>query len=167
MAENNKKDFTKPLIVEYVGFGGLMDIPCYKDQDGHYYFDENDGRNGLALYTGAWLDEDCAEICGEPDRRVTRPVICSQPFVRSTYESDYRMLGRWKMDCDYFLGCGNGYEGHLYHGTVEKICDAMEEKWNALPDDAKPEWLTMEQIKEYRRSMLAKRAERQKKGENV
>ena len=160
MTTEGKSNSAEPLIVEYVGFGGFIEVPCYIDQNGFYYFDENNGRNGLDLYTGAWRNEDSGEICGEPDRHVMRPIICDNPFVRSAHEFDYMMLARWRMDCEYFLGCGNGYEGHLYHGTVEKICDAMEEKWKSLPDNEKPEWLTIEQILEYREKMLAKRAER-------
>lgn len=152
-----------PLIVTYVGRGGTFDVPCYMDQEGRYYFDENNGRNGLDLYTGAWKNEDGGEICGEPNEHVTRPVICEDPFVRSDYEFDFRILSRLKMDCDYFLGCGNGYEGHLHHKTVEKQCDEMEKMWNALPTNERPEWLTLDQIKEYRSSMLKKRAEQENK----
>ena len=148
---------SEPLTVTYAGFGGYEDIPCYMDEDGRYYFDENNGRNGLDLYTGAWKDEDCGEICGEPNNHVTRPVICDDPFVRSDYELDFRMLARLKMDCDYFLGFGYGHEGHLCHGTVEKQCDEMEKIWNTLPENEKPEWLTMEEIKEYRTKMLSLR----------
>ena len=144
------------LVVEYAGLGGYLDTPCYRDREGHYYFDENDGRNGLYLYTGAWKDEECGEICGEPCERVERPVICKKPFVRSLYEQSYRLLGRMRMDCDYFLGAGNGYEGHLYLGSIEKICDGMELIWKALPENAKPEWLTMEHINAYRKNMSDK-----------
>lgn len=147
----------EPITVTYVGRGGVFDTPCYMDQNGRYYFDENNGYGTLDLYTGAWKDEECGEICGEPEYQVNCPVICEQPFVRSVYEHEYRMLSRWKMDCEYFLGAGNGYEPHLYFGSVEKICDAMEETWNKLPADEKPEWLTMEQIQEYRKAMLEKR----------
>lgn len=146
----------EPITVTYVGRGGAFDTPCYMDQDGRYYFDENDGHGMLDLYTGA-RKEECGEICGEPDCPVTRPVICEQPFVRSAFEHEYRMLSRWKSDCEYFLGAGNGYEPHLYFGSVEEICDAMEETWNKLPADKKPEWLTMEQIQEYRKGMLERR----------
>lgn len=83
--------------------------------------------------------------------------------MRSDYEFDFRILSRLKMDCDYFLGCGNGYEGHLHHKTVEKQCDEMEKMWNALPTNERPEWLTLDQIKEYRSSMLKKRAEQENK----
>lgn len=147
----------EPITVTYVGRGGVFDTPCYMDQNGRYYFDENNGYGTLDLYTGAWKDEECGEICGEPEYQVNCPVICEQPFVRSAYEHEYRMLSRWKMDCEYFLGAGNGFEPHLYFGSVEKICDAMEETWNKLPVDEKPEWLTMEQIQEYRKGMLERR----------
>lgn len=41
------------MKVKYVGFGGYMEVPCYEDENGKLYFDENNGRNGLNLYTGA------------------------------------------------------------------------------------------------------------------
>ena len=80
------------------------------------------------------------------------------PWGDSRYRGNYfRMLSRLKMDCDYFLGYGNGCEGHLYHGTVEQQCDEMEKLWDALPANEKPEWLTMEGIKDYRVKMLSLR----------
>ena len=141
------------MKVKFVGFGGAFDTPVYKDSKGRLYFDENYGEGGLNLYTGAWKD-DCGEICGEPNRRVTEEVICDNPFVRHPREMDYMMLSRLKADCDYFLGNGNGYEGHLYYKSVEKHCNEMEKLWNSFAEDEKPEWLTMEQIKEYREQML-------------
>lgn len=65
----------------------------------------------------------------------------------------YQMLGRLKADCDYFLGYGNGYEGHLWAGSVEKQIKEMRDRWNAFRPEDKPEWLTMEQIDEYERNM--------------
>lgn len=67
------------------------------------------------------------------------------------------LLGRMKSDCNYFLGNGNGYEGHLYGGSVEVICDEMERILNSFAEDEKPEWLTMEQIKDYRKRMMEAR----------
>ena len=67
------------------------------------------------------------------------------------------------MDCDYFLGSGNGCEKHLYYKTVEEHCAAMENLWNSFSDEDKPEWLTMNQIREYREKMLiAKKSHCQK-----
>lgn len=141
------------MKVKYVGFGGYMETPCYEDENGRLYFDENDGRNGLNLYTGAYRDE-CGEICGEPSRKITDPIECDKPFIRDSREFDYMMLNRLQMDCDYFLGNGNGCERNLCYGKVNEHCDEMEKLWNSFPDDEKPEWLTMEQIKKYREKML-------------
>ena len=51
MRTEEKKE---PITVTYVGRGGAFDTPCYTDQNGRYYFDENNGDGALDLYTGAW-----------------------------------------------------------------------------------------------------------------
>lgn len=70
---------------------------------------------------------------------------------------EYSMLGRLQSDCEYFLGNGNSYEGHLWAHTVEAQIKEMRDRWNAFEDDEKPEWLTMEQIDEYEKLMLDRR----------
>ena len=70
---------------------------------------------------------------------------------------EYSMLGRLQSDCEYFLGNGNGYEGHLWAHTVEAQIKEMRDRWNAFEDDEKPEWLTMEQIDKYEKLMLDRR----------
>ncbi len=70
---------------------------------------------------------------------------------------EYSMLGRLQSDCEYFLGNGNGYEGHLWAHTVEAQIKEMRDRWNAFEADEKPEWLTMEQIDEYEKLMLDRR----------
>lgn len=154
------------MKVKFVGFGGYMDTPCYEDENGRLYFDENNGRNGLNLYTGAWRDKDCDEICGEPSHRVTEPVECDEPFKRHSREFDYMMLGRYKSDCDYFLGYGDGYEGHLYYKEVNKHCDEMKKLHDSFSDDEKPEWLTAEQIEQYRTDMLELLTKKNMEGTN-
>lgn len=144
------------MKVKFVGFGGYMEVPCYEDENGKLYFDENNGHNGLDLYTGAYKEE-WGEICGEPNTRVTEEIECDEPFVRHPREFDYMMLDRYRTDCEYFLGYGYGYEGHLYFKSVEKHCDEMEKLWNSFADNEKPEWLTLEQIHEYREKMLKAR----------
>lgn len=142
------------MKVKYVGFGGgYAEYPCYEDESGKLYFDLNDGRNGLNLYTGAYRDE-CDFIEGEPYARVKETVECDDPFVRHVREMDYQLLSRWISDCDYFLGNGNGYEPHLYFNSVEKQIAAMKEKYNSFADNEKPEWLTMEDINNYENEML-------------
>lgn len=141
------------MKVKYIGFGGTMEVPCYEDENGDIYFDEGNGRNRLCLYTGAYKTE-WGEICGEPYEQVTESVECEKPFIRNPREFDYMLLSRMKADCDYFLRNGNAYENDLWSGSVESICDEMEKIWNSFTDNEKPEWLTMEQIKEYRREMM-------------
>lgn len=60
---------------------------------------------------------------------------CDEPFIRHPREFDYMMLDRYKTDCEYFLGNGNGYEGHLYFKSVEEHCDEMEKLWNSFAED--------------------------------
>lgn len=63
----------------------------------------------------------------------------------------YQMLGRLKSDCEYFLGNGNRYSGSLYMKNVNDQIEAMEKIWNILKE--KPEWLTLDQIKEFKNKM--------------
>lgn len=75
----------------------------------------------------------------------------------------YALLSRLQSDCEYFLGYGRGYEGHLYYGSVDRQCDKMEKLWNSFREDKKPEWITIEQIKSYRERMT-KMLEEKKEG---
>lgn len=142
------------MKVKYIGFGGgYMEYPCYEDEKGKILFDMNNGNGKLSLCTGGYRDGD-GYICGEPYSEVTEPVECDEPFVRHIREHDYMMLSRYKMDCDYFLGNGNGYEGHLYFKEVNEHCDEMLKLYDSFTDEDKPEWLTAEQIEEYRVKMI-------------
>ena len=140
------------LDVKYAGFGGYMEVPCYEDGNGKLYFDENNGTGGLNLYTGAYRDE-FGDILGEPDKKVEEEVRCAEPFARHLRGNDYQMLGRLKQDCEYFLGAGAGNEDVLYYKNVTSHCDAMEKLWGSFSEADKPEWISMEQINEYRTRM--------------
>ena len=70
---------------------------------------------------------------------------------------EYQMLGRLKADCDYFLGNGNGYEPHLWAGSVEKQITEMRKRLAEFCDDEKPEWLTDADINRYESEMLKRR----------
>lgn len=157
MAAESKAQNREPLFVEYAGLGGYMDEPCYRDQFGRYYFDQGDRHGNLELYTGAYLDDECGEICGEPYNLVERPIICKEPYTEHPKKDAYMLLDRMRSDCDYFLGNGNGYEGHLYGGSVENICAEMEKLWNSFNEDEKPEWLSLKDISAYKRNMLKKK----------
>lgn len=67
----------------------------------------------------------------------------------------YMLLDRMRMDCDYFLGNGQIYGNHLWAENVTAQIGYMKALWDSFPEDGKPEWLTMEQILNYEKEMLA------------
>jgi hypothetical protein len=66
---------------------------------------------------------------------------------------NYRLLDRLRSDNDYFLGNGNRSEKHLWAGNVDAQIKEMKRLWNNLPENAKPEWLSMDDILEYEQKM--------------
>ena len=58
----------------------------------------------------------------------------------------YMLLGRLQADCEYYLGFGNKSSEKTQIEYMTKIHDSFRE-------NEKPEWLTMEQIKEYSNAM--------------
>lgn len=66
----------------------------------------------------------------------------------------YQLLGRLKSDCDYYLGCGNRYVGHLYFKSEKEHVVYMKALLESFPKDEKPEWLTWENISEYENQMV-------------
>jgi hypothetical protein len=66
---------------------------------------------------------------------------------------NYMMLGRLQSDCEYYLSYGNRSERQLWAGSVEGQIKEMKRIWHSLPEDKKPEWLSMEDILEYERKM--------------
>jgi len=134
-----------------------MEYPCYADKNEKLYFDLNDGNGELNLYTGAYRYPEDKDICGEPYDEVKVPVYCENPFVRHAREKDYMMLGRLLSDCNYFLGNGNGYTGHLYYDEVDKHCDEMKKLYLSFSEKDKPEWIDLDIIENLRTKMLKKR----------
>lgn len=144
------------MKVKYIGFGGgYTEYPCYEDEKGKLYFDLNDGRGNLDLYTGAYRHPEDGDIIGEPYDSVKEEVECEEPFQRHPRERDYMMLSRLESDCKYFLGYGNRYEGHLYYKNVAEHIQHMKDLWNSFSKEDKPKWLTMEQIEQYEKEMIA------------
>lgn len=73
---------------------------------------------------------------------------------------DYMMLGRLKQDCEYFLGNGNGHEKHLWADNIQDHIKEMEKLHNAVK--FKPDYLTKEDIQEYKDNMCKLRLEQEK-----
>lgn len=65
----------------------------------------------------------------------------------------YMLLDRLRQDCSYYLGNGNRNCKYLWGGSVKAHLDAMRAFYNSFPEDARPEWLTAEQIEDYAAQM--------------
>ena len=66
----------------------------------------------------------------------------------------YMLLDRMKQDCNYYLN-GHQNKNVLWaEDETEHIAD-MEALYNSFPDDKKPVWLTMADIEEFKRKMVA------------
>ena len=64
---------------------------------------------------------------------------------------DYRLLGRLRADCEYFLGAAGRAEKHLWAGSVRAQIAKLRELYDTLPE--RPEWLTKEAIDDYAERM--------------
>lgn len=136
---------------------GFVGIHYYGNQDGECYviFNENDAKIvGHDLF-GVEDTKREGEVFGELEGLGSR----LYGGVEQPSANTYRMLGRLKSDCDYYLGHGNRYAGHLYHHNEVLQIKDMIEIWDSLPDDKKPEWLTIDQLEKYSVELTGKTIE--------
>jgi len=126
--------------------------PVYKDERGKLWIDTNMGNGTPDLYRSTSNDLD-----GEPDYEIDGEyeIIEDVERIDERKRFSYMMLSRLKSDCKYFLGYGNRNLRHLSDGTVAGHIEAMKKIWNGFAEDEKPEWLSMEEICEYERKMMA------------
>lgn len=93
-----------------------------------------------------------------------KTVKLPESVVNEDAKFNYMMLDRLKQDCEYFLGFGNGNERHLHQLNVEDQIKMMKDLWNGFPENAKPEWLTMEEIEDYEQKMLQMKSDMTNEG---
>lgn len=72
--------------------------------------------------------------------------------VIKNQKSEYMLLGRLQMDCNYYLGAGNRNSKHLWAGTPKEQIEKMKELYSKLV--IKPEWLSEKNISDYEKAML-------------
>jgi hypothetical protein len=120
--------------------------PVYRLESGRLVCCVN--LNGTHLHT---MSRD-----GEPDSPLKaefQPV--TPPEVDRSGE--YMMLDRLRGDCDGYLSeNGDWRKGNpkrLWAGDAAEQIAEMRRRWQALPDDAKPEWLTLAKIDDYAQRM--------------
>jgi hypothetical protein len=92
-----------------------------------------------------------------------KPKMTDEEYAKggniSYQNSNYQLLDRLRSDCDYYLGNGNRSEKHLWAGNVDAQIKKMKELWNGFPKDAKPEWLSMNDILSYENKMKSQYAD--------
>ena len=125
------------------------EIKTYLDEAGYAASDEliEDGISEYRSHGGKGNSQVVAGF-------IERELLAEEPAAEampSGHGDEYRLLGRLKADCDYFLGTGGRAEKHLWAGNVREQIAKMRELYAALPE--KPEWLTSEDIDRYAQRM--------------
>lgn len=137
------------LILEYIGQDDFS-YPTYLDQKGIIWKDINLGKGIPSLYSASGNEPD-----GEPEYPIQQEYSFSDPgpYRENPYQFEYMLLSRMKMDCEYFLGYGRRSIYALHGKSIPEHIASMKELWNKFPEEAKPEWLSWEQILEYEAAM--------------
>ena len=95
---------------------------------------------------------------GEPDCHIKSSLeiqfIKQEEQPTQEEKFNYMLLSRLRQDCEYYLGYGNKNKKRLWSGDEQEQINKMKELYNSFSDDKKPEWLTLEQISQYEKSMV-------------
>lgn len=140
------------VTMDYIGYSDY-DYPAYRDNHARIWFDINYGYNEIDLYSASGNS-----LEGEPDESIRNiypnvEIEFETKYKKHPREFDYMMLSRYKSDCEYYLGNGGRYAGHLYFKNPNRHIEEMEKLYNSFSDEDKPEWLTWEDIQNYKRQM--------------
>lgn len=65
----------------------------------------------------------------------------------------YSLLDRLRLDCDYYLGYGNRSNKCLWGNNVKDHIRYMKYLYLLFPINAKPEWISMNDILSYEKEM--------------
>lgn len=134
-----------------------MDGCLYKDKNGKYYVDCHDEvkDNGISV---VYRLSPSTEPDGEPDAMIECHIVILNPLTErekreKAFSFDYMMLSRQKSDCEYYNSADHYNNAHW--STIEETLASMKERWQKLPEDLKPEWLTWEQILAYEKKFCS------------
>lgn len=109
------------------------EIKTYLDEAGYAASDEliEDGISEYRSHGGKGNSQVVAGF-------IERELLAEEPAAEampSGHGDEYRLLGRLKADCDYFLGTGGRAEKHLWAGNVREQIAKMRELYAALPEN--------------------------------
>ena len=65
----------------------------------------------------------------------------------------YMLLDRMRTDCEYYLGNGGRNAKDLWAGDEQLQIEYMAALYNSFDEDSKPQWLTLDEIYEFKELM--------------
>ena len=143
------------LKLVYIGDDGWS-RPIYRDQFDCLWKDIDlmnlGGEPSLCSVTNN-------EIDGEPEEPMNPEIKYEFQEIKDSISEEkkfqYQMLSMLKSCCDYYLGYGNRYAGHLSGEDEKTHLEAMKKIWMSFAENEKPEWLTWDQLERYGKEMLS------------
>lgn len=79
--------------------------------------------------------------------------MTTEELLKSDKKFRYMMLDRLRLDCLYYLGNGNRKKKYLWANEETEHVEIMEALYDSFSDEEKPEWISMDNIKEFKRKM--------------
>ena len=145
--------------LHYIGTDG-WDRPCYTEEGSTRLWADVNLGNGTPYIHRISGDE----MGGEPDYPIAKEAyeIITPAPTENPYKFTYQMLSRLRMDCDYFLGNGDGNPKNLWAGNVQGQISEMKKLYESLPKGEEPEWLSMKDIVRYEDQMFHRSATNEK-----
>lgn len=141
------------MILQFTGYRDFSDDKIYKNEEGIFF--SKDDYNDI-IYIGKDPDNDPMGSVKTLSKYkdIDFVTVGDEDLPTEAERFNYMMLGRLESDCKYYLGYGNRYKHHLYYHDEQKHIDEMKKLYNSFSDDKKPEWLTWEQILNYKELMV-------------
>ena len=65
----------------------------------------------------------------------------------------YMLLARMQSDCEYYLNYGNRNTNRLWVGDERRQIEYMTLLYDSFKENEKPQWLTMDEILDYKKRM--------------
>lgn len=144
------------LVLKYIGVDDWS-RPTYETESGEILKDVNCGDSPIELTTV------CGGFDGEPDTPIEKisrfkdveiTIVGDEHLPSEDEKRRCMMLSRLQSDCEYYLGFGNRSDRHLYHTTPHEHIEEMKKLYDSFSESQKPEWITLEDIKNYEAQML-------------
>ena len=128
----------------------------YRDYDGKAYLSYGADVEWKNFSRYEVLDYAIQKLAMHEDRKelmtTKRGRLTMEDWSKKEPKFRYMLLDRLRQDCDYYLRI-RGSANCLWADSEKEQIQTMIDIWNSFPDGDKPEWLTMEQIKEFAQKM--------------